>query len=330
LKIASANAPALARSRWDALDIARGVAILAMIVYHFGWDLSFLKLIQTDLIRDPVWRWFARGIAGSFLALAGLGLVLAHARGFRLHSFLTRLLRIAGAAALITVATYFVFPESYIFFGILHCIAVTSVLALPFLRAPLWTIAIAAGLCFAAPVIAREPFWDHAWLDWLGLGAQEPFTNDYVPIFPWFGLVLLGLAVGRLLPAFRAAAPSPLPVQAPSPGGPLSRGLAWVGRKSLPIYLTHQVILFGILYGLVQVVGPNPVAEARPVLEQCRASCRLTVDSESSCRTYCSCVVDRLRGDEAWPKVLSGSVGPDEQTRISRFAQQCLRESPPP
>ncbi|MET0746053.1 MAG: heparan-alpha-glucosaminide N-acetyltransferase, partial [Microvirga sp.] len=161
--------------RWDAVDVARGVAVAAMVVYHFGWDLSFLKLIATDLIREPAWRWFARGIAGSFLALAGFGLALAHARAFRPRSFLTRLARIAGAAALVTAATYVVFPESYIFFGILHCIALSSVLALPFLRAPIWTAAAAAAVCFAAPLYARNPFWDHDWLDWLGLGIKEPF-----------------------------------------------------------------------------------------------------------------------------------------------------------
>lgn len=311
--------------RWIAVDAARGVAIAAMVVYHFGWDLSFLKLIPTDLIRDPAWRWFARCIAGSFLVLAGLGLILGHGQVFRPRPFLTRLLKVAGAAALITVVTYFVFPESYIFFGILHCIALASVLALPFLRAPVWTLVAAAGICFAAPFIAREPFWDHAWLDWLGLGAQEPFTNDYVPVFPWFGLVLAGMAAGRLVPAFRRAASPPSPTQ----HGQLAQMLAWTGRRSLPIYLIHQVILFGALYGLVQITGPNPTAEARPVLDQCRASCRLTVESESSCSAYCSCVVDRLRGDEAWARILGNTIGPEEQTRISRFAQQCLKAAPP-
>src|SRR5918993_3062481 len=65
---------AIAAQRWDAIDVARGLAILAMIVYHFSWDLSFLQLIQTNILQVPAWRWFARGIAGSFLMLAGFGL----------------------------------------------------------------------------------------------------------------------------------------------------------------------------------------------------------------------------------------------------------------
>ena len=36
------------------------------------------------------------------------------------------------------------------------------------------------------------------WLDWLGLGTFEPVTNDYVPVFPWFAMVLLGMVFARL------------------------------------------------------------------------------------------------------------------------------------
>jgi uncharacterized membrane protein len=70
-----------APARWDAVDVARGVAIVAMISYHFAWDLSFLELAPIQVVGDPAWNVYARAIAGSFLALAGLGLSLAHARG---------------------------------------------------------------------------------------------------------------------------------------------------------------------------------------------------------------------------------------------------------
>ena len=61
----SSRASVAAFQRWDAIDVARGIAIAAMIVYHFSWDLSFLQLIGTNILKVPAWRWFARGIAGS-------------------------------------------------------------------------------------------------------------------------------------------------------------------------------------------------------------------------------------------------------------------------
>lgn len=315
---------AIAVQRWDAIDVARGLAILAMIVYHFSWDLSFLQLIETNILQIPAWRWFARGIAGSFLMLSGLGLVLAHAKGFHGRAFLKRLMKVGGAALAVTGATYFAFPDSYIFFGILHCIAVSGVLALPFLRLhPIMTGA-AAILCLIAPSMLTDPALDAPWLDWLGLGSTDPVTNDYVPIFPWFGLVLIGVAVGRALLARQET----MRLAGWRARDRFSGLLIWAGRKSLPIYLTHQIILLGILYGVLQIVGPNRMAEAQPFMVQCEASCLQSAQPQT-CRALCSCTVETLRQGDLWQKVLNNTTTAEDQTRISRAAQQCLRQSPP-
>lgn len=314
----------IASQRWDAIDVARGLAIAAMIVYHFSWDLSFLKLIETNILQVPAWRWFARGIAGSFLLLAGVGLALAHAQGFRRLAFSRRLMKVGGAALAVTLVTYFAFPESYIFFGILHCIAVSSVLALPFLRLPPALTLLAAVLCLAAPVIFTSPALDVPYLDWLGLGATEPLTNDYVPVFPWFGMVLIGVALGKLLlkhgetmrlARWRAT-------------DALSRTFVWAGRKSLPIYLIHQLVLLGFLYGVLQIIGPNPRAEAQPFMNECVSTCLMQNAQPQTCNDLCSCTVDTLRQSELWQKVLSGTTSAEERTQISRAAQQCLRRAP--
>jgi len=318
------QAQVAASQRWDAIDVARGFAICAMIVYHFSWDLSFLKLIETNILAVPAWRWFARSIAGSFLILAGVGLALAHAQGFRQRAFLARLLKIGIAALAVSVASFFAFPESYIFFGILHCIAVSSILALPFLRLPPALALAAAAFCLAAPWLFTNPAFDQPWLDWIGLGAEDPVTNDYVPIFPWFGLVLVGVAAGKaLLPRKEA-----MGLARWRGTGLLFQGLSWAGRKSLPIYLTHQVVLLAVLYGVLQVVGPNPMAEARPFMAECEASCLEQNGQPGLCRSTCSCVVESLRPTDLWQKILNDRVAAEDQTRISQAAQQCLRRAP--
>jgi uncharacterized membrane protein len=313
-----------ASQRWDVIDVARGLAICAMVVYHFSWDLSFLKLIQTNILQIPAWRWFARGIAGSFLLLAGVGLALAHAQGFRRIPFLRRLLKVGGAALAVTLVTFFAFPESYIFFGILHCIAVSSVLALPFLRLnPALTIS-AALACIVAPWLFTSPALDQPWLDWLGLGAVDPVTNDYVPILPWFGFVLIGVAAGKALLPLKET----MGLARWRARNVLSRTLVWAGRKSLPIYLVHQIVLLAVLYGVLQITGPDPVAEARPFMMECEANCVEQNGQPTLCRSTCSCIVDNLRQGDLWQKILDGRVAAEDQTRISRAAQQCLRKAP--
>ncbi|HEU6441667.1 MAG TPA: heparan-alpha-glucosaminide N-acetyltransferase, partial [Microvirga sp.] len=276
------------------------------------------------ILQVPAWRWFARGIAGTFLLLAGVGLALAHARGFRRLQFLRRLLKVGGAALAVTLVTFFAFPDSYIFFGILHCIAASSVLALPFLRLPAAVNLLAAAIFLAGPLLLTSPALDAPYLDWLGLGSTDPMTNDYVPIFPWFGMVLIGVALGRALLPQKSA----LSVARWRARNAPARALVWAGRKSLPIYLIHQPVLLALLYGVLQITGPNPAAEAGPFMNDCVATC-LTQNAEAAtCRSVCSCTIDTLRRGDLWRKVLSGSTTADDQVQISRMAQQCLRRPP--
>jgi uncharacterized membrane protein len=313
-----------AGARFDIVDVVRGIAILAMISYHFAWDLSYLQLIATNIVAEPAWQWYARSIAGSFLALSGFGLALAHARGLRRAAFLRRLAKIGGAALAVTLVSYVAFPESYIFFGILHCIAVSSVLALPFLKAPLPLTVAAAILVLLAPHWLTHPALDHPLLDWLGLGQSVPATNDYVPIFPWFGLVLLGLAAGRLATA-RVATLKAARWHASSP---FTRLLALAGRKSLPIYLIHQLVLLGALYGVLQITGPNPAALVRPFAAQCKANCIGAGGAQALCRATCDCVGQRLDSDGLLRDVLADRVTAAGQTRIDGLVQECLFAAP--
>jgi uncharacterized membrane protein len=149
-------------------------------------------------------------------------------------------------------------------------------------------------------------------------------TNDYVPVFPWLGLVLAGLAIGRALLHRREA----LRLSRWRAVNRFARALAWAGRKSLPIYLIHQPVLFGVLYGVLQVTGPNPQAQARPFIAQCVADCTEANGNDAFCRTACSCVVQRLREDATFDRIMTGRPAPEDQRRISEAAQICLRGPP--
>ena len=313
------------RGRWQAIDVGRGAAIAAMIVYHFAWDLSYFHLIAANIVGHPFWQAFARTIAGSFLTLVGIGLVLAHGQELRGRAFLRRLVLIAGAAVGVTLATWFAFPDSYIFFGILHCIALSSVLALPFLRARLRLVIAAALLCLVAPLVLTGPAFDAPPLAFLGLGTRMPVTNDFVPVFPWFGLALSGVALAR--------AARPWAIRAGLPEwrakGVLFRALAWSGRRSLPIYLTHQPILLGALFLVAQIAGPDPAADSAPFLAHCRTTCREADKAESLCRAACVCVVERLIAESLWRDAVASRLTPRDQARIGPMAQRCFEEVEP-
>src|SRR5882724_7861972 len=117
-----------AAARLPLLDAARGFAVVAMVIYHFCWDLRYFGYIASDVEGALRWRIFAHSTAGAFLLIVGISLVLSTRRGFNAQKFLRRLGVLVAAALAITLVTYLLFPDSYIFFGVLHHIALASVL----------------------------------------------------------------------------------------------------------------------------------------------------------------------------------------------------------
>lgn len=286
-------APAGRPFRLAVIDVARGVAILAMIVYHAGWDLSAYRLIDVDVAASLGWKIFARLIAGTFLALVGISLVLAARNGFRPAPYLRRLAIIVAAAAIVSLGTYWFLPGSFVFFGILHCIAATSVLALPFLRAPVWLTAVAAVAFLAGPHVLADPaFNSMAWY-WLGLSTAPPDTVDYVPIFPWFGVVLLGVVAGRLFLGHMAWPPLHWKAE-----GRAARALTFAGRWSLPIYLVHQPILIGILMLVMPLLGPSEAALGEQLTSEYEASCAVAGYDSEECAAYSRCILAALSQED--------------------------------
>lgn len=187
-------AAVLGPSRFAWLDIARGAALLAMASYHFLWDLADFSYLAADFPSTGWPRIYARAIASTFLVLAGFSLVLAHGSGIRWKSFGLRFARIAGAALLVTAGTYVAIPQAFIFFGILHAMAAASLVGLLFLRFPPILTTIIAIAAIVAPDYLRSELFDTPFLWWVGLGSRAPASFDYVPLLPWLGPFLLGMA----------------------------------------------------------------------------------------------------------------------------------------
>jgi uncharacterized membrane protein len=314
------------RLRLEVVDGARGLALLAMFVFHFAYDLSYFGLIETDVPSDPAWRWFARSIAGSFLTLVGVSLVLATRNGLNRPAFLKRLAMVAGAAALVTIATYFAMPRSFIFFGILHHVALGSVLALPFLRLPVAAVATAAITAFALPVLVAHPLLDQPALAWLGFSRAPIVTADFVPVVPWFGCVLGGIVLARLaLPRLSGNR-----LATWRPASPPARILAWGGRHSLLVYLVHQPVFIGTLMLALQLSPAPPASQERGFMLSCQSSCAAGPLGAQACERLCVCTADSLKREGLWAATLADRLDAAGRDRVSALAQACLRPSGKP
>jgi len=237
--------------RIEFLDFARGLALIAMTIFHFAFDMELFGFQERGFISQPHWKYFARAIASSFLILTGISLYLAHADGILWSGWRKRMVMIAGSALMITAATFFATPDQYIFFGILHQIAFASVAGLVFLALPwLVTLFVAVGIFWIGQTTHLTHF-DPQWLWWTGLSAVIPNSSDFVPVFPWFSAPLFGIALAKFLQErgwLKALA-------IPQFEGAIGRKLKFIGRHSLIYYLVHQPIMIGFILAFAFATG---------------------------------------------------------------------------
>ncbi len=256
LRIGNDSSRVTGTVRFDELDAARGVAILMMILFHTLFDLYYFTMYPVN-IRDGFWRYFALATGSLFLFIAGLSLSVSHARAKRAYAgdvwapariaekFLVRGAGIFLCGMLITVVTWVLVPQSFIIFGILHLIGISIMISPLFFRFRERNILIGAAIFLAGILLWIPPLYGPFWLLWIGIHPASFSTLDYYPLFPWLGVVLIGLGTGeRIYPGGERAFPTPrIPKPARIP-------LTFLGRHSLLVYLLHQPVILFILHVL--------------------------------------------------------------------------------
>ena len=305
--------------RFAGLDLARGLAVIAMVLYHLSWDLGYFHISPVELAGSPLGHLSAHVIATVFLGLVGISLVLAGKAPQFEARFRRRLALIGASAAAISLITYVMMPESWIFFGILHCIFISSLIGYMLLNASVPLLIVLSFSAALLPVLVSTAQLDPLPLVWLGLSENLPATNDFAPLFPGLGAVLAGMVLAKLKwpntdIAFSFANDNTPLRSAP----PLKRGLLWCGRHSLAIYLIHQPVLFGAFMLAYPVEPVNAHFET-----ECQSQCVSLGTAQNICIPACDCMKQRLQSSGLWTKMLRGTMNADDQTHLSEMALVC-------
>ncbi|NMA02069.1 MAG: DUF1624 domain-containing protein [Clostridia bacterium] len=220
-----------AKNRINELDFLRGLAIILMIYFHLIYDLR--EFYDYPFVYSEGINYYV-GKCSALLFITLTGISCSFSR-----SNIKRGLRILLYAFLITFVTYWLFPESYINFGILHFLGVSILLHMYFKKIQplalflLGTLTIIVGIIFAKIQVTT------GFLFPLGLLTSVYSSLDYYPLFPYFGFFLYGIAFKKVLYPYNQSL-----IAYPLKNNFISK----LGRHSLFIYLVHQPLLLGILY----------------------------------------------------------------------------------
>lgn len=232
---------------WE-LDVARGICILAMVVFHLLYDLSSLFSLLRP-IHDPVFAFVGNWGGSLFFLISGICATLSH------HP-IRRGSTVFACGVLVSAVTYglyrlgFLEKDTVIYFGVLHCLGACMLLWPLFRRFPPLLLAGLGIVIIAVGIPLEGTRMDTGlWLLPLGILPHNFQTADLFPLLPFFGFFLLGAFVGKTLyqkktTLFPHADPHAL----------VWRALTWVGRNSLPIYLLHQPVITGIVILLEEIL----------------------------------------------------------------------------
>lgn len=214
--------------RYPHLDFLRAVAIIAMIIFHIAYDMKMFRMNDLDF-HQGFWFALPRVIAFTFLFCVGMSLHFAHAENFRRKEFFIRSLKLLASALAISLATYVSYPDNWVYFGTLHCIFLGSVLGVWFV----WHRKAALALMLVIVFLQYFAGYD---IKWMSTVFNKP-AMDFIPIYPWFWAILLGILVAPW------SAKVPVLVNSRCPDFFL-----FLSRHSLKIYLIHQPVIIGALY----------------------------------------------------------------------------------
>lgn len=225
------------------VDLLRGLACLSMPFYHITYNLYAMGFTDIAYNTNLFWKtWQVTGMS-TFILVSGLAFMLCSVNGVRWERLLTRAAKLGLFAATISLVTWFVMPEKFVRFGILHFFTVTILLAPLFRALGTINILLGIGVIIFSGWVGKAGLYPEGWLYITGIMSERPRSMDFVPLVPWFGVFLFGMGAGGFINREK---------QRRLPGA-WTKPVIWLGQHSLSFYFVHQALLFAV-FRLIKIV----------------------------------------------------------------------------
>ena len=252
----------LAKDRAWELDFLRGIALIMMLFMHTSWDFryEFGVDIFSYLEADWFWSFVHPVIVVLFVGVSGICSTFSRNNA-------KRGLKILAATLALNIGTLIIYKVTGI-----PCLIIFNVLSV--LTCGIFIYALIAFIekkTKANPNVANVimglaglyivivgcniHYMDNAsdLLFFLPVGfdiAGTPPMADYMPLFPWLGVFLLGCVIGRTCYKDKKT----LFAGKGKVMSAVARPVEFIGRHSLIIYLAHQPVIYGLLFVIFLLV----------------------------------------------------------------------------
>ncbi len=228
------------KNRVFELDVLRGVAVILMVVFHFGFDLAEFGYASYRTTVDLEWKVFRSVILSMFLLAVGMSSYLAYVKGINKKKLFKNLVKLSLVSVAISMGSYLVFPHAWIYFDVIHFIVIAIPLSLVFLHIPRLSLVLGLILLMGYPLgYLHMDSFHNLGVEYLHIPR---FTVDIVSLSPWFGMVLIGIFVMHKK-MFNIKLKQTI----------MMKKITFLGKHSLLIYLLHQPILFAI-FNLIRIL----------------------------------------------------------------------------
>lgn len=225
------------RRIWE-IDLLRALAIFLMVVFHFVYDLNEFVGVNVDYMSG-FWYWEGKSSAILFMIVAGISSGLS-------KNSAKRGLKVFGFGIVISIATYIVFKEEYVRFGILHFLGVSMILFPLIYKINNWILAIIAAAIGFAAIPVNNIVVNTNLLIPFGFMYSGFVSVDYYPLIPYLSAFIIGILAYKIY-YYKRESLFDFSFE--------NREVSLVSRNSLMIYLMHQPILLAIIFAFKIIFG---------------------------------------------------------------------------
>ena len=237
-------------TRYDSIDVLKGIAVICMVIFHIFYfpNQYGFKEIKYD---TNVLKIIAKIAQIIFIISVGINLYLSkissneknETKSTFTKKSLLRILKIAFFAMLMSLFTWFVFGEKYVKFGILHFIALASLVFFQYSDNPRLVQSFFIIALMIYYLIINQPSIFKNIPDpisfVLGFYNKKYKAVDHFPIFPWILLIIIGMMIGNVFLNKKNTSSELIKDK-------ILNVLKKIGKNSLEIYAIHWIVLYAI------------------------------------------------------------------------------------